>query len=133
MLPTREESNLLLKLFFQSVNPFIRVLHETYFARELDQYQRGVYYLPLEFEALLFSLYTLTVNSVDQSLIEKLFSVPKAVLLVRFQQATQAALSRVSFHKTEKLLTVKALLHYLVRRIHACGTSIFQVQNVRLP
>lgn len=132
MHPTTEESNLLLKLFFQYVNPFIHVIHETNMARELDQYVRGAFLLHREFEALLFSIYTLTVNSLDKDIIERIFSVPKAILLSRFQQATNIALSNASYYKTDKVLVVQALLHYLVcqvlsslhlLRLNACFTN----------
>lgn len=113
--PTLTESNILCKLFFKSVNPFIRVLHEPQFGKELNQYRRGTFAFPQEFEALLFSIYTLTVNSLRPDIIEQTFSTPKNTLLTRLKYATQVALSKVDFFKTDKILTIKALLHYLVR------------------
>ncbi len=112
--PSIDESNLLLELFFQSVNPFIHVIHERNFRKELDQYRREVFFLPREFEALLFSIYALTVNSLSAELVETHFLVPKRILLARFQQAAQVSLGNVAFFKTDKVLTIQALLHYLV-------------------
>lgn len=112
--PTIEESNTLCKLFFDGVNPFIRVLHESHFGRELVQYRRGHHQFPDEFEALLFSIYTLTVGSLSPEVVEGLFSTTKNVLLARFQSVTQASLSKVHFFKTEKIMTILALLHYVV-------------------
>lgn len=113
--PTLSESNILCKLFFKSVNPFIRVLHESQFGKELNQYRRGTLSFPQEFEALLFSIYTLTVDSLRSDVIEKVFSTPKQTLLTRFKYGAQVALSNVDFFKTDKILTIQALLHYLVR------------------
>jgi len=112
--PTIEESNLLLKLFFESVNPFIHIIHEANFGKELDRYRRGTFFLPQEFEALLFSIYTLTINSLCPDTVERVFSASKYDLLPRFQQAAQVALSKVNFLKTDKILSIQAFLHYLV-------------------
>jgi hypothetical protein len=117
MHPTTEESNTLIKLFFKSVNPFIRVLHQGLFGRELEQYRRGVFFLPREFEALLFSIYTLAVSSLRPEIVEKALLTQKNVLLGRFQHAAQVALSSVNFYKTDKILTLQALLHYVVSGI----------------
>lgn len=111
---TTEESNTLCKVFFENVNPFIRVLHQSYFGRELDQYRRGTLFLPREFEALLFSVYTLAVNSLRPEVVERVFSTSKKDLLTRLELATQVALSKVDFVKTDKIFTMQALLHYLV-------------------
>lgn len=112
--PTVAESNLIFKLFFKSVNPFIRVLHHSYFERELDNYRRGSLAFPLEFEALLFSIHTLTINSLSAGVVERTFSTQKQLLLTRFKNAAQVALLKVEFFKTDKITTIHALLHYLV-------------------
>jgi len=114
MHPTTEESNTLIKFFFESVNPFIRVLHQGHFGKELGQYRRGTFFLPREFEALLFSIYTLVVSSLRPEIVERAFLTKKNALLGRFQHAAQVALSRVNFYKTDKILTLQALLHYVV-------------------
>jgi hypothetical protein len=74
--PTIEESNLLCKLFFESVNPFIHVIHQGLFARELERFRRGTFFLPLEFEALLFSVYTLIF---EQTLLRVLSQYPNTI------------------------------------------------------
>lgn len=112
--PTLEESNLLCKLFFESVNPFIRVLHQAYFGRELDRYRRGSIDTPREFEALLFAIYSLTINSLRPEVVQRAFSSSKDALLARYQYAGQSALANVHFFKTDKIHTMQALIHYLV-------------------
>jgi hypothetical protein len=112
--PTLEESNLLCKVFFDNVNPFMRVLHESLFAREIGQYRRGTFHLPGEFEALLFSMYALAVNSLQEDFVQSVFSTSKDILLSRFQYSAQVALVKVNFLKTETVHGLGALLHYLV-------------------
>ncbi|CZT44904.1 uncharacterized protein RSE6_05156 [Rhynchosporium secalis] len=119
--PTLYESNMLCKYFFESVNPFIRAIHSSLFARELSMYRRGTFHLPREFEALLFAIYTLTVNSLRPEIVQGIFSTSKDEALSRLQMSTQVALTRINFYKTEKIHGLGALLHYL--------TFIFQ-QNL---
>lgn len=113
--PTLEESNLLCKLFFESVNPFVRVLHEAHFGRELDRYRRGRVELPREFEALLSAIYLLTINSLRPEIVQRAFSTPKDTLIAQYQYACQSALAKVDFYKTDKVYTLLALIHYLVK------------------
>lgn len=112
--PTLDESNLLCKYFFECVNPFVRALHSSLFARELGMYRRGTFHLPQEFEALLFSVYTLTVNSLRSELVERVFSTSKDDLLSRFQVSTQVALTKINYYKSEKVHGLGALIHYVV-------------------
>jgi len=116
--PSLEESNMLCKYFFETVNPFTRALHSSLFARELGMYRRGTFHLPHEFEALLFSIYTLTVNSLRAEVVERTFSTSKDELLSRLKLSTQYALTRIHFHKTEKVHGLGALLHYLVINLY---------------
>ncbi|KAF2670742.1 hypothetical protein BT63DRAFT_423045 [Microthyrium microscopicum] len=115
MRPTVQESNMLCRLYFENVNPFMKILHQSHFAKELDQYRRGVFPFSEEYEALLFSIYLLTVNSLQPQVVETMFCTAKPALVARFQLATQVALMRVNFIQTDKVLVFQALLHYLVR------------------
>jgi len=112
--PTLEESNMLCKIFFENVNPFIRVLHQAHFGRELDRYRRGSLDWPREFEALLFAIYLLTINSLRAEAVQMVFSSPKDTLVANYKYACQVALSNVDFFKTDNIHTMQALLHYLV-------------------
>jgi hypothetical protein len=113
--PSIEQSNMLCKLFFECVNPFIMVLHQSHFGKELRHYRRGDFPFPREFEGLLFSVYLLAVYSVRPEVVEQVFSTSKTDMVSQFKKATHLALSNVNFHKTDKITTVQAVIHYLVR------------------
>lgn len=129
MHPSIEESNTICQLFFENVNPFLRILHESAFGQALNQYRRGTFILPREFEALLFSIYLLTINNLRPEVVESIFSTSKDALLTRFQQATQTALSNVHFMTSDKIWTLQALLHYLVCKIYIWSISMYFEQH----
>jgi hypothetical protein len=113
-LPTVAQSDLLLKIFFESVERFIGVLHEPTFRRELDQYRMGKFNLHREFEALLFSVYAMTIVSLRSEIVIRLFGEPRGVLLERYQFAAERALCAANILRSRKILTFQALLYYLV-------------------
>ncbi|KAG9229823.1 hypothetical protein BJ875DRAFT_176798 [Amylocarpus encephaloides] len=113
MHPTLDQSNVLCKYFFEIIQPFIPVIHQALFARELEQYRRGTYLHPQEFEAVLFTMYLLTINSLQPRVIEEIFSVPKQEVLAKFKHSAQVALSRIDFMRNEKLHGLGALLYYV--------------------
>jgi hypothetical protein len=115
--PTLAESNMLCKLYFENVNPFMKLLHQSHFGKELDQYRRGTFQFPQEYEALLFCIYLLAINSLQPQVVQTTFSAPKVALVARFQHAAQLALARVNFLTTDRILVLQAMLHYLVRAI----------------
>jgi hypothetical protein len=112
--PELEESNLLCKLFFDTVNPFLRVLHEAHFGRELDRYRRGRLDWPKDFEALLAAIYLLTINSLCPDVLKTAFSASKDALLAKYQQECQNTFAQVNFYKTDNVHTLQALIHYVV-------------------
>jgi hypothetical protein len=112
--PTLDESNALCRLFFERVHPFLGMIHQLLFQRELDKYRRGTFHLPEHFEALLFCLYLLTINSLRQDTVEEIFFASKEEVVERFTQSAQAALTRINFMRTEKVHGLGALLYYVV-------------------
>jgi hypothetical protein len=112
--PTLNESNALCRLFFERVHPFVSMIHQVLFQRELNRYRRGTYHLPEHFEALLLCLYLLTINSLRPDAVEEIFFTPKEEVIERFIQSAQAALTRIDFVRTEKVHGLGALLYYVV-------------------
>ncbi len=114
--PSVSQSDLLLKIFFDSVERFIGVLHEPTFRRELDQFRMKKFSLHREFEALLFSIYAMAIVSMRSDRVVRLFGESRDVLLERYQFAAEKALSAANILRSRKILTFQALLYYLVSR-----------------
>jgi hypothetical protein len=114
VLPSLDATDSLLKCFFDSVNPLIRVVHEPYFRKELIQYRQGRFLLPQEFETLLLSMIAITVISIGDEALRKISSISRPVAIDKYLHLLKSALDRVHFVRTNKILVLQALLHYLV-------------------
>jgi hypothetical protein len=55
----------------------MKILHQSHFAKGLDQLHQGTIQFPEEFDALLFCIYLLAVNSLRPERVERTFSTPK--------------------------------------------------------
>lgn len=121
--PTVAQSDLMFKIFFESVERFVGVLHEPTFRRELDQFRMKKHPLHREFEALLFSMYAMTIVSLRSERVLRLFGESREVLLERYQFAAEKSLSAANILRSRKILTFQAFLYYLVS---ACFSSSFR-------
>ena len=121
--PSLHQCNALCKVFFQSINPFVRVLHQSLFAKELDQYRRGTYIFPQVFEALLFVIYALAINIMRPDTVKQVFSTSKDNLLSQYHYAAKVSLTKIQFFKTEKINGIAAVIHYVVRLLFGYSSS----------
>jgi hypothetical protein len=112
--PSIEKSDLLCNCYFEAVDPFIRIIHQPYFRKEIGAFRRDKLTRAAEFEALLFSMYAMTVSSLCSDKVQTLFGETRKDLLSRYQLATQYAMAKVKFARSHKILPFQALLHYLV-------------------
>ena len=91
------------------------MLHKPRFFYELSQFRRrSLNHSPI-FEALLFSIYYITIMSLSDEYVITTFSgESKTTLLSRFQMATEMALKRSAFMQSHDLMSLQTLLLYLV-------------------
>ncbi|KKY25378.1 putative fungal specific transcription factor domain-containing protein [Phaeomoniella chlamydospora] len=111
--PTAVQTKVLCDYFFGKIEPFIRILHEPTFRREHQQFQLGRHESPLEFKAILFVIYALTILLCPSEVIERHFGEPINDLLGKYQVDIELALSRIHFLRSRKLLTFQALLYWI--------------------
>lgn len=67
-----------------------------------------------EFEALLFSVYSMAIMSLRSEKVITLFSESRNVLLERYQFAAEKALTMANVLHSKKTITFQALLYYIV-------------------
>ncbi|KAL9111274.1 MAG: hypothetical protein Q9227_004353 [Pyrenula ochraceoflavens] len=111
--PSLAQGTVLCNIFFQRVEPFIRVLHESSFKRERQQYLLGKSSSQSEFEALLYSVYALSVLSCPSELVNQVLGEDRSAALARYQAVTEAALRRIQFLRNRSLTSLQALLYYV--------------------
>ena len=116
MHPARLQADLLCKIYFRNVDPFIKLMHKTRFIFDVEQFWQGVLEYSAGFEALLFAIYGLATMSISHEHITTHFPGETRInLLSRFQMATEVALTRSNFLRSHCLVTLQAFLLYLVR------------------
>lgn len=112
--PSVKQSELLCKIFWRIVEPFVKVLHRPKFAKELDQYRRQSHPFQSDFEALLFSIHALAIAALPPEIVQQVFNESKDVMLARFQLEAEKALSRANFLKSRSETCLQAFLYYVV-------------------
>ena len=113
-LPPDAESDLLIKIFLQNINPFVRILNKEAFFADLTRFRAGQLAQSNSFIALLFSIYGLAVASLLHSDVVASFGVEREWLLYKYQEAQELALNQVDFINSNKLSVFQAYLYYLV-------------------
>lgn len=115
--PSKDQSDVLCKLFIEGVEPFIRLVHQETFLRELQLFRAGRLNVPPyanEFEAMLLAIFTLTVTTLRSDVVETIFGEQRETLISRFQLGAEKALVKYDIFRSRKPMLFKALLYYIV-------------------
>jgi hypothetical protein len=112
--PQEIEATLLLTVFFDNVDPFVRMLNKDAFFADLALFQKGKLTQSDNFTALLFSVYGLAVLSLEPTSILATFGVERDWLLNKYQEAQENALQQLDFINSNKLAVFQIFLYYLV-------------------
>jgi hypothetical protein len=90
--PLDLEADLLIKIFFENVNPFVQILNKESFFADLNKFRIGQLAQPSSFNALLFSIYGLATASLLPRNVLASFEVEREWLLSKYQEAQELAL-----------------------------------------
>ncbi|KAF7184131.1 hypothetical protein CNMCM7691_004690 [Aspergillus felis] len=112
--PTPGEAELLMSIFFENVNPFVRVLNKNAFQSDMQRYRTGKHPQPELVDSLLFSIYGLAVMSLESQNAVDMFGLPKEWLLDKYQEAQEIALHRLNFIHSSEPAVFQNFLYYLV-------------------
>jgi hypothetical protein len=112
--PPDVEADLLIKIYFENVNPFIRILNKEAFFADLIKFRAGHLTQSNDFNALLFSIYGLAIASLQPTHVLSSFGSEKEWLLSKYQEAQEFALRQIDFINSNKLSVFQAFLYYLV-------------------
>ncbi|CZT13198.1 related to binuclear zinc cluster transcription factor that regulates the ratio between aurofusarin and rubrofusarin biosynthesis [Rhynchosporium agropyri] len=100
--------------FLENVHPLVMILHTPTMNKVIKQVQSNLNSLSRTTEALMFSIYFATVTSMTGTEVQTNFGVEKEVLLRQYRFGVEQALARAGFLNTDEIVTVQALVMFLV-------------------
>ena len=115
--PNSDQISFLWRLFVDNVDPVVRMLHKPSMQTKIDNSRDKVAEVSKPFEALMFAIYFGSITSMTEVQCETTFHEGKDVLLCRYRFAVQQALARARFLNTHNLVTLQAIVIFLVRLI----------------
>jgi hypothetical protein len=112
-LATNKE-DVLLQLFLDHVEPFVRIIHHEYLWWIVSDFRQGSSTCSMEVEALMFSAQYIAASVLPANLIQDKVGVEAAELRLYLQWATEAALERANVMQSRNMILFCALLFYIV-------------------
>jgi hypothetical protein len=102
------------QFFLDSVNPLIKIIHAPTLQRKILKAVDNLQEVPKNLDALLFSVYTISVASMSNAECISMFARERPSLLMQFRSATQQALIDADFLRRTDLTILQALLLFMV-------------------
>lgn len=103
------------QLFLDRVKPLTKVIHAPTVQPLVMDAAAGMSGVPLHSQALLFSMYNMSVISLSDAECVQMLGISRDAALQRFTTGTKTALSRFNFPKNYNMSVLQALVLYLVR------------------
>lgn len=102
------------QIYLERCNPLTKIIHVPTVQRYVLEAAGTSPNLPKNVEALLFSIYTLATVSMSKEECREILGMPQDNALAKFAQGVRMTLTRMGFLKTHDLLTLQALVIYVV-------------------
>ncbi|KAI0856708.1 fungal-specific transcription factor domain-containing protein [Xylaria cubensis] len=102
------------QLFIDRVNPLTKVLHVPSLQSYVMDAATDINKVPLAYQALLFSIYTMAVVSLTSQEVFQLLGMTRDEALNRFTRGAKLALTRSNFLKNYNMTTLQALVLYML-------------------
>ena len=116
LLPPRHQTDHLINVYYERVDPIIRIIHRPTFNSMYLDFWNGA--MPVErqsgFLSLLFAMLHGAVVSMDPVLAESVLGRDRLWGLNFYKEASQKALSEARFLESEEMITLQALTLLLV-------------------
>ena len=105
------------QLYLENVDPLLKVTHIPSLQGRIIEAASSVFNITPTFEALMFSIYAMSVTTLDDDDCLAMFSTSRDDLLAQYQFGCQQALLNSSFLRTDDRDCLTALFLYLVSHI----------------
>ncbi|KAK6359222.1 hypothetical protein TWF696_000386 [Orbilia brochopaga] len=112
--PSPEHCIVLWNFFLENINPLTHIVHYPSLGEKLMQYKDNPRTMPRNLEALMFSIYAITVLSLDNTQCQTYFGEKKTELQSRYRFAAQHGLKNAGLLKTTDLIVLQGLILFLL-------------------
>lgn len=101
--------------FLERVNPLTKIVHAPTVQQQILEAMSDLKQVSKDFEALMFSIYCISLISLQAGDVEKAFGESKKKFLSRCRRGAQQAFRNASFLRTSSTVVLQAFILYLVR------------------
>lgn len=115
LTPSASHIFLLWQIYLDRCNPLTKIIHVPTVQAFVLEAQSESPQLAKNVEALLFAIYLLATVSLRKTECREMLGMSRDKALARFSNGVRITLSRMGFLKTHDLITLQALVIYLVR------------------
>ncbi|KAL6411921.1 hypothetical protein AUP68_04300 [Ilyonectria robusta] len=122
-LPTCKE-DVLMNLFFDHVEPFIRISRKGHYWQMVADYRQGNCISAGEVEALLSATQYITATVLPASIIQEQIGVARSELSNQLQQKTELTLQRADLMRSRNTILFNALLYYITCQFHTGNAEV---------
>lgn len=123
LTPSSAQIVLLWQTFCERVNPLTKVVHVPTVQPYVLEATSGSPNLPKNVEALLFAIYLLATVSMSKEECEETLNITRDKALARYGHGVRMTLARMGFLKTHDIITLQALVLYLVSLLKSTNHS----------
>jgi hypothetical protein len=103
------------QIYLERVNPLTKIIHVPSVQPYLVEAASGSTNIPKSMDALLFSIYLLGALSLTAQECQSVLGYGREEALQRFSTGVRLSLLRMGFLKAQDLVTLQAIVNYLVR------------------
>lgn len=108
--------------FLENVNPLLKILHTPTIQPHILEAMDNPQQMNRELEALMFSIYCISVISLTADDVEKSFGESRKKLFQIYRRGAQVAFKNASLMRTSSLMVLQAFVLYIV-----CVSSNFEI------
>lgn len=105
------------QIYIDNVNPLLKISHVPTLQVQIVEVAADLANAPKSLEALMFSIYLISVNSMSDDEVQNTFGEDKIILLGRYHEGAQQALINAGFMRSNEITVLQAYVLYLVRLI----------------
>ena len=103
------------QIYLDNINPLLKITHIPTVQGQIIEATSQLDKAPKNIEALMFGIYLVSISSLDEGEVQRMFKESKKELLGRYHSALQQALTSAGFMRFNDPITLQAYLLYLVR------------------